>query len=243
MDACENLDSARIKVEICCDGIEAARKAFSAGADRIELCRDLSVGGVTPSREDILSAVAAAPCPVHVLIRPRGGDFNYSEAEIRQMLDDIRFCGEAGAGAVVIGALTPRRQIDGKTGGRLVEAARENGLGVTWHRSIDATPDPLEALEDVIALGVDRVLTSGGAASAWKGRDTLAEMAVLAEQRFLENLETGRITDKVLILPGCGITAANVRGLVAVTGVSEVHGSRLEILNALRATPLQNNGQ
>lgn len=223
-----------VTVEICCDGADAARKAFAAGADRVELCRDLAVGGVTPSREDILSTVAASgDALVHVLIRPRGGDFVFSEEEVEQMLSDIRFCGEAGADAVVVGALAPEGAVDRKTGSRLVGAAREAGLGVTWHRAIDVAADIFEALDEVISLDVDRVLTSGGAPSAWEGRETLAEMIRETERQFMDRLETARDPHKVIILPGCGVTAGNVRDLLAATGATEVHGSRLEILDAL----------
>ena len=213
-----------ITVEICCDGAEAALAAFRSGAERVELCRELAIGGVTPARADIRRTVGAAgDARVHVLIRPRGGDFVYSESEVQQMLADVAFCAEAGADAVVFGALTPVGRIDLATGERLVRAAREAGLGITWHRAIDAAADPLDALGDVLSLGVDRVLTSGGAPSAWEGRETLAAMIRSCE----------RYSPKTRILPGAGVTAANVLPLLEATGATEVHGSRLEILTAL----------
>ena len=223
-----------ITVEICCDGADAALAAFRAGAERVELCRELGIGGVTPTHEDIRRTVEAAQGRrVHVLVRPRGGDFVYGESELQQMLGDIAFCAEAGADAVVVGALTREGKTDIAAGERLVRAAQEAGLGVTWHRAIDAAADPLDALGDVISLGVDRVLTSGGAPSAWEGRDTIAGMVVRCEQRFLEGLEAGEATQKVIILPGAGVTGSNVRQLLEATGATEVHGSRLEILEAL----------
>lgn len=223
-----------ITVEICCDGADAALAAFEAGADRVELCREKGIGGVTPLRDDIRRTVeASGDRRVHVLVRPRGGDFVYSESELQQMLSDIAFCAEAGADAVVVGALTRAGKIDIAAGERLVRAAQEAGLDVTWHRAIDVAADPLDALEDVLSLGVDRVLTSGGAPSAWEGRETIAAMVVRCEQRFLEGLEADEPAQKVIILPGAGVTADNVRGLLEATGATEVHGSRLEILKAL----------
>lgn len=200
-------------VEICCDGLEAAKEAVGAGADRIELCSDLACGGLTPSHEVLDDAVTLG-VPVNVLIRPREGDFVYSDSEIHHILFNVAYCGNVGVNGVVIGALTDDGRIDLPLCRDIVDMARSYGLSVTFHRAIDRTADIMEALDDVLSLGVDRILTSGGAASAPEGRETIKKMVE-------------RAGDKAIILAGAGITPDNARDLIAYTGVSEIHGSRV----------------
>lgn len=199
--------------EACCPSLEAVRAAFRTGAGRIELCERLEIGGVTPSEELLRAALAATPLPVNVLIRPRGGDFVYDEAEVQAMLESIRLCRSLGANGVVIGALTPAGRVDLPLMRRLVAAAREPApLSVTFHRAFDETSDPLAALEDVIALGCDRLLTSGHAPDAFAGRGTLAELV-------------RRAGGRIVVMAGCGVRPGNIGLIARETGVPEFHSS------------------
>lgn len=212
--------------EVCCPTIEAVSKAVAAGADRIELCERLEVGGVTPSEQLIKDALAVAgSVPVNVLVRPREGNFVYSEEEAGEMLDSIALCKAIGTGraadgrkaelrvnGVVIGALLPDGSVDMALMRRLVAAARP--LSITFLRAFDECRDPFEALEDIISLGIDRLLTSGHCTDAWEGRFILRELVERADGR-------------IVIMPGCGITPANLPELAAITGATEFHGSRI----------------
>ena len=198
-------------IERCCTDSAQALEALKAGAGRIELCRDLPVGGITPEKEEIVRAIATG-IPVNVLVRPRGGDFVYTEAEIEEMKETIRFCREAGANGVVIGALKPDGNIDIGTMKALM--AEAEGLSVTFHRAFDECSDPEAALEEIISLGCDRLLSSGQAASAYEGRELLA---ALVKQ------SAGRI----VIMPGAGVTPQNIQKLADATGAVEFHGTRL----------------
>ena len=197
--------------EACCPSLEAVRAAFRTGARRIELCERLEIGGVTPSEELLRAALAATPLPVNVLIRPRGGDFVYDEAEVQAMLESIRLCRSLGAHGVVIGALTPSGAVDLPVMRRLVAAAKGD-LSVTFHRAFDETADPLAALEDVIALGCDRLLTSGHAPDAFAGRGTLAELVRQAAGR-------------IVVMAGCGVRPGNIGQIARETGAPEFHSS------------------
>ncbi len=210
-------------IETCCDSITAMYAAIIAGTDRIELCNHLECGGVTPHHEDIDEAGTLKGMPVHVLIRPRGGNFVYDEKEIERMFYKIAYCANCGVSGVVLGALTPEGRVDMDLCRELVSVARTYGLSVTFHRAIDEAADIFQALEDVIALGVDRVLTSGGAPTAWEGRETIRQMVRQAAGR-------------TIILPGAGITAENAAALAAYTGATELHGTRTAIIRAVRAS-------
>jgi copper homeostasis protein len=197
--------------EICVDSVEGVTAARTTGADRVELCADLAEGGITPSLGMIQQAVAAAgPVRVHVLIRPRGGDFLYSRAELAVMVSDIEAARAAGARGVVIGALTPDGDIDKDVTATLVRAAA--GLSVTFHRAFDLTRDPRHALAALIDLSVDRLLTSGQEATAPEGAELIAEL-----QR--------RASGRIVIMPGGGVSESTVAELVRRTGVTELHFS------------------
>ena len=234
-------------VEICAPSVERAREAFALGADRVELCRDIDCGGLTPTAED-MAAIPFLPGPVHVLIRVRPGDFVYSEAEIGAMLASVDRAAMSRAAGVVVGALTPDGKVDMAASKALIDRAREHGLSVTFHRAVDEAADYFQAIRDVCSLGVDRILSSGGMPTAWDGRFRLARLiadgtdkpchdAQLPEAGVSEvpestsdrRLEAAR----PIILPGKGITGENVREILAVTGAREVHGTRLEILKNL----------
>ncbi|MBO4841911.1 MAG: copper homeostasis protein CutC [Bacteroidales bacterium] len=201
-------------IESCCTTLEEARSAEARGADRIELCTDLSVGGVTPSRDLIHDVVQALTIPVNVLIRPRTSlDFVYLEDEIQQMIADIEYSRSAGAAGIVVGALTPDGAIDLAAMRQLVAASQP--LPVTFHRAYDVcTEDSFDALEKIIELGCARLLTSGRAATAWEGRGLLSQLV-------------RRAGDRIIVMPGRGVTPANLSDLSAFTRAPEFHGTQL----------------
>ena len=197
----------RLDLEICAQGIASALAAEAGGADRVELCEDLAVGGVTPGPGTIGVVCRRLSIPIHVLIRPRGGDFVYSEAEFEAMVLDVEAARTSGAAGVVLGVLTADGRVDRDRSARLVEAARP--LAVTFHKAFDATPDMAESLDDLIGLGIDRVLSSGGAPTVNEG------MTVL---RSLIDQADGRIA----IMAGGHLTEADIPRLVAA-GIRQIH--------------------
>lgn len=199
-------------VEICCGDIESVVAARQGGADRIELCSALAAGGLTPSAGMIETAVTVGVPEVNVLIRPREGDFLYSDAETQVMLRDIRQSAEAGANGVVIGALNADGTIATGTCRRLIEMARDHGLSVTFHRAFDQCSNPLRSLEEIIDLGCDRLLTSGQASSALIGAELIGSLQRHAGSR-------------IIIMAGAGITPDNAAEVIRATGVSEIHAS------------------
>ncbi|MFC3076387.1 copper homeostasis protein CutC [Shinella pollutisoli] len=199
-------------IEICVEGIDGFLAAQEAGADRVELCASLVEGGLTPSLATVRAAVKAARIPVHVIVRPRGGDFLYSEAEFATMLEDIRILRGEGVAGVVIGCLTPDGLIDEARTKALVQAARP--MAVTCHRAFDMTADAGEALEALVRAGVDRVLTSGQRDTALEG---LAILKRIADQA------AGRIT-----VMGCGaLDADSIRTVRDAAGLRELHFAAL----------------
>ncbi len=202
-----------IHIERCCISAAQVSEALEAGASRAELCRDLSVGGITPSDGEVMAAVATG-LPVNVLIRPRGGDFIYSEDEIAEMEESIAFCRTAGAHGVVIGALDASGNVDMTTMRRLMTASE--GLSVTFHRAFDECADPFRALEEIVSLGCDRILTSGQRPTAVEGAELLAVLVRKAAGR-------------IIIMPGAGISPDNIDALASATGATEFHGTRLGV--------------
>lgn len=211
--------------ECCADSVESAAAAQDAGAARVELCDGLVDGGVTPSHGKIVACVKRVRIPLYVLVRPRAGDFCYSDVEHDTMLEDIVHCKSLGVAGVVIGVLKPDGSVDVDRARALIEAARP--MRVTFHKAIDVSVDPLSALRDCISMGVDYVLTSGGAASVMDGTDALRLMVA-------EVLKAGPDC-RTRILAGGGVTAANAAALVASTGVHEVHGSGREYVDGRMA--------
>ncbi len=197
-----------MRIEICVDSVAGAIAAELGGADRVELCDNLMEGGTTPSAGCIRTTRRSIHIGLQVIIRPRGGDFLYDEHEVEVMREDSRVAKDSGADGVVIGCLTAEGEIDRALTQELMELARP--MNVTFHRAFDMCRDPRQGLEDLISLGVDRVLTSGQEASCLEGLELIAD---------LQKQATGRI----IVMPGGGITARNVRKIAAGTGVSEVH--------------------
>jgi copper homeostasis protein len=197
-----------MKIEICVDSVESAVAAEQGGADRVELCANLLEGGTTPSTGCIQWTRAKIKIGLQVMIRPRGQDFLYSDLEWAVMQADVADAKRLGADGVVVGCLTPDGEIDEPKLRELIALTRP--LPVTFHRAFDMCRDPQRALEQLIALGVERVLTSGQEATAFEGLDLIAA---------LQRQSAGRI----LIMPGGGINARNVEKIIAATGVSEVH--------------------
>lgn len=197
-------------LEVCAANLASVEAAAAAGAQRVELCAALSTGGVTPSPGFIREARRHENLLLHVLIRPRDGDFVYSPAEVRTMEADIRMARDEGADAVVVGALTPEGRVDTDVCARLVEAAR--GMRLTFHRAFDVCAAPLEAVDRIAALGFDRLLTSGAAPTAAEGVGLIAELQALVRGRLA-------------ILPGSGVTSRNARALLEATGCGEIHSS------------------
>jgi copper homeostasis protein len=196
-----------VAVEICVQGIASALAAAEGGASRVELCEDLRVGGVTPSAGMVAVACQRLSIPVHVLIRPRGGDFIYSEPELAMIARDLAIARDLGAAGVVLGILQPDGTVDRDRMAKLVEEARP--LPVTFHKAFDATRDPWEALDTLLDLGIDRVLTSGHAATAVEGRATLEELH-------------RRAAGKVVILAGGSVSLSDLPALFA-SGLREIH--------------------
>src|ERR1039457_220246 len=197
-----------MKIEICVDSVTGAIAAERGGADRVELCDNLMEGGTTPSLGCVRLARKHLGIGLQVLIRPRGGDFLYDGYEMEVMREDIRLCKEAKADGVVIGCLTVEGDIDQARTRELIELARP--MNVTFHRAFDMCRDAKKGLEELVALGVDRVLTSGQDDSCLEGMELIAA---------LERQAGGRI----IVMPGGGITPRNVSRIVAGTGVREVH--------------------
>jgi copper homeostasis protein len=195
-------------VEAAVETLDTALAAERAGADRIELCDNLSDGGTTPGAGLIAVVPERTRLPVFVLIRPRAGDFVYSDDEFDAMIRDVELAGRMGIAGIVTGVLTSDGRVDVERTRILVKAA--SALPVTFHRAIDSAVNLPVALEAVIEAGASRVLTSGGAATALEGVDLIAELVDQARER-------------ITIIAGGGIREHNVRDVIARTGVREVH--------------------
>ncbi|TDU40564.1 copper homeostasis protein [Gelidibacter sediminis] len=214
-------------LEICASNYQSAINAEAAGAHRIELCSELAVGGVTPSYGLLKQVMQKLTIPVFVLIRPRSGDFNYSEADFGIMKQDIQLCKELGCQGIVSGVLNPDNSIDIDRTKELIALARP--MKFTFHRAFDWTPNPFEALDTLIDLKVDRILTSGQCSSAEKGILILNQLQKLAQ-------------GKLIILPGSGINPNNVL-IFKGAGFSEVHCSAVLSPDVPTSPPLPMNTQ
>lgn len=204
--------------EVCANSVESCLAAQAGGADRVELCAGIPEGGTTPSYGDIATArELLTHTRLHVIIRPRGGDFLYTPLEQRIMLKDIENARRLGADGVVFGCLTPEGDIDIALMKQLLEAAQ--GMSVTFHRAFDVCRQPKQALETLIQLGCHRILTSGAQPTAEQGIPLLKELQAQADRR-------------IILLAGCGVNENNIARIASETGIREFHFSAREQLTS-----------
>lgn len=204
----------RFQFEICANGVESCLAAQEGGADRVELCAGIPEGGTTPSYGEILIARKLLKTTrLHVIIRPRGGDFVYTSLELERMAADIDMARQLGCDGVVLGCLTADGDIDREANALLL--SRAEGMSVTFHRAFDRCRQPMEALEDIIGMGFDRILTSGQQPNAEQGIPLLRELQQ-------------RAGDRIVIMAGCGVNEQNIVRIQQETGIKEFHFSARE---------------
>lgn len=209
------MGSPRLLLEIAANSLASALAAQAGGADRVELCENLGEGGTTPSYGTLALARERLRIPLYVLIRPRGGDFVYSPGEWDVMRRDVELCARMGCDGVVIGALDAAGNVDVAGCRLLVDAA--GTMGITFHRAFDCVADRAGALEDVVALGCERLLTSGGADDALRGAATIAT-------------DIARADGRVALMAGAGLAAGNIAEVVRASGAREFHASAKVLL-------------
>jgi copper homeostasis protein len=197
-----------ILIEVCASSVASALAAQAGGAARVELCSALIEGGLTPSAAAIELAREQLRIKLHILIRPRGGDFCYDDTELAVMQRDIAFCKQAGVDGVVIGVLHPDGSVDVERMRELIAVARP--LSVTFHRAFDMAADAFRSLDDLLALGAERLLTSGQRGSAAEGKELIAELV-------------RRAGNRLIVMPGAGINEGNIRELIVTAGAREFH--------------------
>lgn len=203
------MDCSSPVLEICVDDLPGLHAAVSGGADRIELCSGLALGGLTPSQA-LTAAAMEHGVPVHVMVRPRAGDFTYDEREVDLITEDIRRFRDMGVPGIVVGAADASGRMDERALARFREAA--NGLAIVLHRAVDLAPDPVEAARVAAGLGYDYVLTSGGVPRASDGIATIRRMVA-------------RTAGQLTVIAGGGVTPENAATLVRETGVGQIHAS------------------
>lgn len=213
------------KFEICANSVESCLAAQEGGADRVELCAGIPEGGTTPSYGEIkLARKLLTKTKLHVIIRPRGGDFLYTPLEQERMEEDIRICRELGVDGVVFGCLTEEGEIDREANRRLVELARP--MSVTFHRAFDRTADPMKALKDIISLGCNRILTSGQQPKAIDGISLLAQLEKKLKEYPLPPIQ---------LLAGSGVNEENIRQIFDATDIHEYHFSaRVNVVSKMK---------
>jgi copper homeostasis protein len=197
-----------IQIEICAASLHSALQAQEGGAHRIELCAALELGGITPSFATLELVKQSLNIPTYILIRPRGGDFCYSESEMHCMLRDIEMCKSLGLAGVVCGALHPNGLIHLQQIERMLQAAE--GMGFTFHRAFDRCKNPLDALVELTDLGVERILTSGQQSNALSGAPFIKTLVEKAD-------------NQLIIMPGAGVSPDNILAIKELTGAKEFH--------------------
>lgn len=212
-------------LEICACNFQSVINAEKAGAHRIELCSELAVGGLTPSYGLLKHTINNSKIPAFVLIRPRSGNFTYSDSEFEIMKQDIQLCKDLGYAGIVSGILNEDNTIDAERTKQLIKISKP--LSFTFHRAFDWTPNPFFALEELINLGVDRILTSGQETSAEKGIELLKQLNKKANK-------------KIIILPGGGINAQNAK-LFKENGFKEVHASATTTISIIEEPKIEMN--
>lgn len=225
------------KFEICANSVESCLAAQAAGADRVELCAGIPEGGTTPSYGEIkIARKLLTSTKLHVIIRPRGGDFLYTPLELERMQEDILLCRELGVDGIVIGCLTEEGEVDREANRQLIALAKSEStstsghslkpMTVTFHRAFDRTANPMKALEDIITLGCDRILTSGQQPKAIDGINLLAQL----EKRVREieansSLQKDFPVERLQLLAGSGVNEDNIRQIYEATSIHEYHFS------------------
>lgn len=204
-------------IEVCANSTESCIEAQKGGAFRVELCAGIPEGGTTPSYGEVVTARENISIKLNVIIRPRGGDFLYSDTEITAMVRDIEMAKKCGADGVVFGCLTKNGEID-MDKNRVLMSASE-GMSATFHRAFDVCKNPIDALEKIIELGFDRILTSGQKANAILGQSLIRDLVMSAGER-------------IIIMPGCGVNEGNVGELSRFCGAKEFHMSARETVNS-----------
>lgn len=199
-----------INMEVCANSAGSGLEAQKGGAKRIELCANLAEGGTTPSYAEIALAKKLLTIEVFPIIRPRAGDFLYSDLEFEVMKEDIIMAKSLGCEGVVFGILTAEGKVDKVRSAELIQLAKP--MQVCFHRAFDMTADLVQALEDVIAIGAVRILTSGGKASAIDGAEIISQLIAQAN-------------DRITIMPGAGLNEHNISSLISLTGAKEFHAS------------------
>lgn len=201
-----------IDIEVCANSIQSAVAAKEGGAKRVELCTNLGDGGTTPAKSVIELIRDLIDIELNILVRPRGGDFFYDKFDLETMKKDIILCSQLNCNGVVFGILNVEASVDTKENKYLVDLAKDLGLSTTFHRAFDHSNDLNKAIEIIIDLGFDRLLTSGGCISAYEGRDVLSNLVSL-------------YGNDIKIMAGAGIGVNNALEIVKATGVSEIHGT------------------
>lgn len=210
-------------LEVAANSVASACAAQEGGAGRVELCSALELGGLTPSHATIALARDRLRIPLYALIRPRAGDFLYDDLDIETMRRDIETCAALGCDGVVLGVLDADGQVDMTRCRALIGAAGR--MGITFHRAFDLGSDPHRALEDIVALGCERVLTSGGQPGALEGAGLISELVAQS---------AGRLS----VMPGAGVHAGNIAALAAATGAHEFHASaKRQLPSGMRYQP------
>jgi len=207
----------KYKLEICVDSLESAITAQESGADRVELCDNLTEGGTTPGPGTIASARNNLTIAINVIIRPRGGDFLYTDPEYDIMRRDIEYCGELGIDGIVLGILKSNGEVDIERTARLIEFAQP--MSATFHRAFDMCHDPIKGLEDVINSGADRLLTSGQKDKAADGLGLISELV-------------RRAGNRIIIMPGSGINSLNISMIAMESGAREFHTTARKIIGS-----------
>lgn len=202
----------KILLEVCANSVQSAIAAQEGGANRIELCDNLHEGGTTPSYGQIKATLKHLTIPVHVLLRPRTGDFLYTDHEFEVIKTDLEICAQLGCHGVVTGILNANGTVDKPRCAELVQMTKQAGLKITFHRAFDLCADMFQALEEIIELGFDCILTSGGKTTAIEGASKIAQLIQ-------------RAADRICIMPGGGVSEYNVADMVHFTGATEIHSS------------------
>lgn len=217
-------------LEVCADSVESALSAKAGGATRLELCANLVIGGTTPGYELFEQVKKETGLPIRVLIRPRFGDFLYSEYEYQQMLCDVCHFAEAGADGVVIGSLNADGTLNEVQMRGLARAA--GGCGITLHRAFDVCEDPFAALQKAAELGVDTILTSGQEAGCMQGRELIRRLICATQDSRSDGRETAALPEGVTILVGAGVVSSNISEIALTTGAHAFHMSGKKLMDS-----------